>query len=137
MDDAARTQLVGRHRETLLGVVELGRAVTNEWQTDRVTDPEEITEPLERLVDASNLGPSLLELLVDASQTIGGRLDGRPVPAPPYLLLTSRGPLCRGTLGDGRRVVVTLDLFEVKRNPPAYVFLDPTPEECLDVAVEG
>lgn len=46
-----------------------------------------------------------------------------------------RGPLCRGTLADGRRLVLTFVLFVVDRRPSRYRFLDPRPEECLDVGL--
>jgi hypothetical protein len=137
MDDAARSSLINRHRETILGAIELGRGVSREWSGDRVTDSASITDPLERAVGESGLGQPLLELLVDAGRTVGSGIEGRPVSAPPYLAITSRGPVCRGTTPDGRRVVVTLALFAVERTPTAYTFLDPTPAECLAVSVKN
>lgn len=55
--------------------------------------------------------PDLLAAAVDAA---GYQLQAAPVPAPPYVALTSTGPVLRATVADGR-LVVNVDCFEVVR----------------------
>lgn len=55
--------------------------------------------------------PTLLAAAVDAA---GYDLPAPPVAAPPYVAVTSTGPVLRGTVEDGR-LVVRIDCFEVVR----------------------
>ena len=136
MTDAVQSALCESHRETLQATVALGRHVADSWETDRVRSSRPITEPFRRGMVASGLDKRLIRLLVDAVSASGGQLGGQPVAAPPYLVAASRGPICRATMRDGRRLVVELQLFGVERNPRSYVFLNPSPEECLQVEVK-
>ena len=76
-------------------------------------------------------------MLTTAADAVGETVEGSPVPAPPYLSVTSRGPVCRGTLSDGRRLVIELAVFEIERQPRRYVFSDPAPATCLSVEFQG
>ncbi|PSQ30251.1 hypothetical protein BRD06_02070 [Halobacteriales archaeon QS_9_67_15] len=68
------------------------------------------TEVLDRL-------PAVLATAVDAA---GLTLAADPVAAPPYVTVTSRGPVLRGSTPKGRLVVV-LGAFRVERSPRRYV----------------
>ncbi|MFD1566500.1 hypothetical protein ACFSAU_03260, partial [Halolamina litorea] len=59
---------------------------------------------------------SLPRVLAAAVEAAGDRLPARPVPAPPYVVLTSTGPVLRGTV-DGGRYVIRIDCFDVVRDP--------------------
>jgi hypothetical protein len=135
MTDQAEQAVLSRHRDTIEASIEIAQQVTATWPGDMVQDSAKVTAPLDDYLDAASLLPSLLELLYTAVDALDGQLQGRPVPAPPYLVVTSRGPLCRGTLTDGRRVIVRLDLFAVSRRPRKYRFPDPAPNSCLTVEI--
>lgn len=123
-------RLVSAHRDTITACIDAGRTVTDTWPTARVPDSDLIVPPLTDELGSVSLREPLLGLLYTAVDTTGYDLRGDPVPAPPYLVVTSRGPVCRGTLEDGRRLVVLLELFEVHRRPRGYSFLDPEPANC-------
>jgi len=134
-ESTIRTRLLESHRETLQSVIDAGRSVATAWPTDDVRESGAVTEPLEHLLRERGLAADLLEILRTGTAAIDENVQGRPIPAPPYLAVTSRGPICRGTLSDGRRLVVRLDLFAVRRTPTRYRFRDPTPEELLSVFI--
>ncbi|WP_147439898.1 hypothetical protein [Haloarcula sp. Atlit-7R] len=135
LESTIRTRLLESHRETLQSVIDAGHSVATAWPTDDVQESGAVTEPLERLLREQGLTADLLGMLQTGTAAINDTVQGRPIPAPPYLVITSRGPLCRGTLSDGRRLVVVLELFAVRRSPTRYRFRDPTPEELLSVSI--
>lgn len=110
-----------------------GRAVASSWSEAAVSERKDVTEPLARRLERSGLTGELLDVLETAVRATGGEAVGEPVPAPPYLVVTSRGPLCRVTLAEGRRLVLVFELFDVERGPRRYRFRDPAPETCLQV----
>lgn len=130
-----RRTILDTHEETLTQVVEAGRMVAADWGRDTVRESGAVVDPLETLLDERGLSTQLLDVLSTAVGATDSTLSGTPVAAPPYLVVTSRGPLCRGTLADGRRLLVELVLFGVERRPPSYRFLDPSPPECLAVTL--
>lgn len=136
MTEQARRAVLSNHRNTIEACIETGRQVAAAWPDDTVSSSEQIVDPLGNYLDAASLSESLLAALRTAVDSLGGQLRGNPVPAPPYLVVTSTGPICRGTLADGRRVVVRLELFAVTRRPREYTFRDPTPEDCLSIEVQ-
>lgn len=133
MEDRVRRRLVATHRETLAATVDAGGAVARAWPADRVADAGAVRRPLETVLRERGLVTDLLDLLEAGAGVMDASIQGSPVPAPPYLAITSRGPLCRATLSGGDRLVVRVALFGVGPEPPRYRFLDPDPEECLRV----
>lgn len=132
---SVRQRLLSEHADTVTAVIETGRelsAAIEEWP---VLDPDQIRLPLERAVQDSGLSAPLLGMLPTGAAALGGELQGTPVPAPPYLVVTSRGVMCRGTLDDGRRLVVELSIFSVETRPRRYQFCDPTASECLELSI--
>jgi hypothetical protein len=130
-----RRQLLAAHADTIKDVVDAGTAVTSAVEEWPVTDGTVIRAPLDRLLQERGLPTRLLATLETAAATLGEEISGAPVAAPPYYLVTSRGPLCRGTLADGRRLVIEFELFEVKRRPRRYDFCRPSPGECLQISL--
>lgn len=128
------TAVLDSHEATVRAVIDAGRAVVSGWTDETVGDSDRIVVPLQTILDEQGLSARLLDVLtscVDATETT---LKGAPIATPPYLVVTGRGPICRGTLADGRRLVLELELFEIEHRPPAYRFRDPTPRECLTVS---
>lgn len=132
-----RRQLLAAHPETIRDVVDTGTAVSTAIEQWPVMEGDAITIPLERLLRHRGLQTPLLATLETGAEAIGEEIRGAPVAAPPYFVVTSRGPLCRGTLADGRRLVITFELFEVATRPRRYHFCDPGPEECLQITLTG
>lgn len=117
----------------LADLVDAGRGVADSWEDDTVHSAAIVRAPLAAAIRRRGLTGALLGSLQAGAAVLNADIQGRPVPASPYLVVTSRGPLCRGTLADGRRLVLAFVLFGVDRRPRRYRFLDPVPGECLDV----
>jgi ferric-dicitrate binding protein FerR (iron transport regulator) len=130
-----RQQVLDEHRETVAAVIDAGAAVASEVEHRPVTDGDHLRNPLETRLRERGLAVRLLGVLTTGAGALDTGMAAEPVAGPPYLVVTSRGPLCRGTLADGRRLVVELPLFAVERRPPRYRFRDPTVEECLQVSL--
>lgn len=135
--DRLRRRLLAAHAETISDVVDTGAAVATAIEEWPVTDGDTIRVPLDRLLRDRGLQTPLLATLDTGADAVGEAIRGAPVTAPPYLVVTSRGPLCRATLADGRRLVIEFELFEVDTQPRRYRFREPGHEECLQVTVVG
>jgi hypothetical protein len=129
-----RRRILDEHRDTVAAVVEAGAVVASGVDDWPVTDGDQIRRPLDAVLGDRGLDSPLLGLLGTGADALETEIEGQPVAAPPYLVVTSRGPLCRGTLADGERLVVELSLFAVTPRPRRYHFRDPTVEECLQVS---
>lgn len=126
-------QVLATHRQTVADLCALGRTVAASWTGKTVSEGSQVTDPLARQLDDAGLREQLLSAITTGVDATGGELPGSPVPAAPYVVVTSRGPLCRATLDDGRRVVLLFELFAVERRPRTYRFRDPSPDTCLTV----
>lgn len=129
-----RRALLCEHRDTVAAVVDAGTAVAEHVGGWPVTDPERVRQPLRTQLRRRDLLEPLVGLLGTGADALGAEVQGTPAPAPPYLAVTSRGPLCRATLDSGRRLVVECSLFAVERRPRRYRYRDPTVEGCLQVS---
>lgn len=132
-----RRRLLAAHTKTISDVVDAGAAVATAIEEWPVTDGDAIRVPLNRLLHSRGLPTPLLATLETGAEAIGEEIRGAPVAASPYFLVTSRGPLCRGTLASGRRLVIEFELFEVETRPRRYRFCEPDPEECLQITLAG
>lgn len=101
------------HAETLDRVWRAADAVAAEWESPPA-DRAAVVDPFERRLTADTLH-DLLGLLSTAADTLGETLPADPVPAPPYLVVTSAGPVVRATLAE-QRLVVELRAFVVDRS---------------------
>jgi hypothetical protein len=116
---AARDHLLAEHRDPLATVLDCADAVAAGWEGGATTDPDAVRGPLRAALDRAGVFERLPDLLVTAVRAGGGGLRGRPVAAAPYVTVTSRGPVLRGTLDPGR-LVVSLGVFAVGRAPVRY-----------------
>lgn len=140
MQDPERTvreRLLDAHAETLAATAAACREVAAAWDDDVVADSALVTEPLEALLRERGLAVALLDLLTTGAAALDSSIRGDPVAAPPYLAITGRGPVLRATLADGRRLVVTVELFAIERRPTRYRFRDPEPADGLSAALRG
>jgi hypothetical protein len=106
---AVRERVLAEHRETLAATLDAADAVA--------ADPAVLSDSTvlrrrfrERLAERGVLAryPAVLETAVDAA---GLALAANAVPAPPYVVVASRGPLCRATTAAGR-LVIAVRAFE-------------------------
>lgn len=108
---AARASV--RAREDLLdAVAACADAVADTWDGRRVADSDSVTPRLHGVLDDTGVLDVLPGVLADAVDAAGGDLPAEPVAAPPYVVVTSRGPLLRATLDDAR-LLVRFDCFRV------------------------
>lgn len=131
-----REDLASDHEATIAAVVAAGRRVADSWSTATTTDPVALREHLEIALSQRGLREDLLAMLPDAARILGTTIRGDPVPAAPYLVIGSRGPVCRATLATGDRMVLELRLFSVTPDRSAYAFREPEPADALRVSLE-
>ncbi|ELY43488.1 hypothetical protein [Natronorubrum sulfidifaciens] len=120
----ARRRIEDEHLAIVEGIDHCAQQVADPWDTARTTDSETVTTRLRSALEATGLLEQLPLVLADVVAAMGYELRAQPVPAPPYVVVTSRGPLLRATIDPGR-LVVRFDAFEVVRDadpeqPPAY-----------------
>ena len=132
MDDAdpVREYVLDAHRETLVTVQECADAVA---ACERPTDGRALAADLERELRREGVLDVFPDLLVGAAAAAGYELPATPVAAPPYVAVTSVGPVARATVGD-RRLVIAVVVFSVERGERTrYVRRVRSPAESLVV----
>lgn len=105
------------HEETHVTVADCADMIVRSWDDCKTAEPHRITEPLEECLRERGIFPSLLAVLRSGISLAGRTLAADPVSAPPYLSITSLGPVLRGPTPDGR-LVITITVFEVREGSP-------------------
>lgn len=121
---AARRRIQREHVPVVEGINACADAVADPWDTSRTTDRGAVVDGLRRLLEETGVLETLPGVLADAVDATGYELSARPVAAPPYVVVTSRGPVLRASIEPGR-LVIRFDAFEVVRDadpdrPPTY-----------------
>jgi hypothetical protein len=119
--ELVRNYLHRDHADLLSTVEQCADAVAAEWDGGTTTDRSAVVPPLETALRRSGVYDSLPAVLAGVVSAVGGQLRTRPVAGPPYVVVTSVGPVLRATLAD-RRLVVTIGVFTVRRcgDSPRY-----------------
>ena len=119
--DTARLEahLRRAHGDVLETIGDCADATAAGFETTRegrpaTTDPDRITGPLRASLDRAGVLEALPAVLSDLVAAADAELSAPPVAAPPYVVVTSRGPVLRATLPAGR-LVVSIRLFEPRR----------------------
>lgn len=108
------------HADAIDAVDRCADAVAVSWDGRRATDRREVAGPLEAALREAGVLERLPRVLADVVDAAGHDLPARPVAAPPYVAIASRGPVLRAAIDPGR-LVVRLEAFAVRREPePAY-----------------
>lgn len=129
---AARDYLRTEHGDLIAAVDACADAVADSWDGATVADGSRVSAPLRACLDQSGALDAFPRALAGAVDAAGRDLQATPVAGPPYVVVTSRGPVLRATLPDGR-LVVRFDVF--------YVTADneytrgPSGEDALDVSL--
>ena len=134
--DTIRERLLTEHRATIDGVLDAAIAVTEALELNGQTATRRtITEPFSAVLEHRGHQrefPAMITTTADAAHL---SLPAPPVPAPPYVTVTGRGPILR-VAGPNRRVVVLIKAFELVDDSEAeYRLLRADPEDALDVSI--
>ena len=140
LERAVRRRVLGAHASVVEDVVACAGSVAEAWDGDATSDRAALVEPLEERLRETGVLADLPTVLAAAVDAAGGELSATPVAAPPYVVITSTGPLLRATIDQGR-LVVAVRTFAVERDTDeggvSYAHRDVVPEEALDVSLEG
>jgi len=121
---SVRNRIQAEHTAIVEGIGHCADQVAAPWDTARTTDADRLVATLQAGLTSTGLLDQLPLVLADVVDAVGFELQAQPVPAPPYVVVTSRGPVLRATIEPGR-LVIRFDVFEVVRDPgPAYRRLD-------------
>ena len=108
----ARRRIQTEHAELVGTIDACADAVAAGWNGARTTDSEAISDGLATTLEDSGVLETLPSVLADVVDATGYELRAQPVAAPPYVVVTSRGPMLRATIDPGR-LVVRFDGFAV------------------------
>ncbi|WP_257297648.1 hypothetical protein [Haloarchaeobius sp. FL176] len=133
----ARSHVVEDHADLVEAVAACADQVAGAWETPP-TDRAGVVEPLRGVMGESGVLERLPSLLASTVAAAGYELQASPVAAPPYVAVTSVGPVCRATVTDGR-LVVTFELFELDRSGDAATYRrrDCLPGKSVVVELRG
>jgi hypothetical protein len=113
--------------------VDVAAAVVDGWDGDSTTDRDAVLGPFREGLAAADLLERFPAVLADLIEAIGRSPPAQIVPGPPYVAVTSVGPVLRATLSDGR-LVATLRTFAVTRSNGARYCQGPTdPDDVPEV----
>lgn len=107
------------HRDVIAAIDDCADSVATSWDGDRTMDRGALVGHLEAALEGAGVLEDLPTVLSDAVAATGWDLPAEPVAAPPYVVVTSRGPVLRATVDPGR-LVLRFDAFDVTRRPTAY-----------------
>jgi hypothetical protein len=133
--DAARDHLLTERRDLVVTVLDCADAVAAGWDGEATTDADRVGPPLRTALRRAGVLERLPGVLRECVAAAGGRLQADPVPAPPYVVVTSVGPLLRATLEAGR-LVVTVRAFRVERGDGGTRYVRDATDPSAAVAVE-
>ena len=131
-----RVHLLDAHTGLLDTVLACADGVADSWDGDATTDRVAVVEPFERRLDRAGVLDRLPAVLAEAVDALGAELPAQPVAAPPYVAITSVGPVLRATL-DAGRLVVTIHAFGIERDPTRYVRGPADPNVALAVELRS
>ena len=136
--DAVREYVLGSHHETLVAVLQCADSVApGRDRAAGVTDGRRLAANLERELRGEGVLRAFPNLLSGGAAAAGYQLPATPVAAPPYVAVTSVGPVARATIGN-RRLVIAVEAFGVERGERAqYVRRARSPAEALSVTFRG
>ena len=128
-------RLLTIHRDCVDETIACGDAVADRWEQSWTTDRSALVPPLESELSQRGMLEHYPIILSDLVTEAGHDLPAQPVAAPPYIVVTSTGPLLRATLADGR-LLVAFRLFDVEHGDETrYVRRGSTHESVVEVTV--
>lgn len=115
---AVRHQLSSEEGSIVKGIADCADQISRDWATTQTgrpvaTDREAVVPPMETALKQVSVLQKLPTTLAACVRAAGGGLDATPVAAPPYVTITSTGPVLRATIGE-ERLVVQFAVFDVE-----------------------
>lgn len=136
VESEIRSLIRDHYADVLTDIETCAKRVVSRWDEPFQTQSTMVSKPLGDQLERLELLDRLVAVLIDAVEVAGFPLDPGPVPAPPYVVVGSRGPLLRATIDPGR-LVIEFRVFDIetpsddhRRSNPRYVPLD-----ALDLCV--
>lgn len=111
IESAIEAHIQEAHPGVLDAVAAAAATASSDWPADGVSSGRVVREQFDQALTAHGVRPDLVEVLKGAVGATGQSLQSSPVPAPPYVVVTSLGVCLRATLEDVR-LVVELRAFE-------------------------
>lgn len=134
VESVVREYLLSEHAALVRATSDCADAVVADWSDGVADGRAAVVGPLEAELRARGVLAALPAVLAGAVDAAGYRLRSRPVAAPPYVVVTSLGPVLRATVEDGR-LVVTFQVFDVEHESTRrYVRSATTPAEIVSVS---
>lgn len=118
------------HRDVLAGVVAAAGAVVDGWDGETTSNRAAVVGPLRAALADAGLLERFTDVLADCVRAIDREPPAEIVASPPYIVITSVGPVLRATLPDGR-LVATLRAFVVDREAGVRYRRGPTDPEAV------
>ena len=135
-EQVVRRAVLDDHESLLETILDCADGVAASWDDEGTTERRCVVEPFENALAEHDVTGRLPALLTDAVAALGEELPAEPVAAPPYLTITSVGPVLRATLADAR-LVMTIRSFVIERDPTRYVRGATTPSKALAVDLKS
>ncbi len=135
-ETAIRERLLADHRDTIVATFDAAKAAAERWEgstADRTVVVATLSDELTERALQNRL-PAVIETAAEAADI---ELPAPPVPAPPYVVMTGRGPILRAT-GERRRVVIVVAAFAAvgrTERGPRYRFRGANPMDALTVSI--
>jgi hypothetical protein len=128
---AAREWVLDDYRDVLDRTLSCADAVAADGPH---RDGPTLAREFETVLDRAGVLDRYPAVLSDAVDAAGFTLAADPVAAPPYVAVTSRGPVLRGTMPAGR-LVLTVAAFAVERTSDGvhYRRAGRSPEDAVSV----
>ncbi|MCU4924787.1 hypothetical protein OB905_02160 [Halobacteria archaeon AArc-dxtr1] len=104
-------RLLDGHAEVLAETAACADVVASQ-DARPLSDGADLRNRLRAVFAEAGLKRAFATVLTDTVESAGFSLPAPPVPSPPYVVVTSRGPVLRATIAPGR-VVVRLDVFTI------------------------
>lgn len=112
--ETVREHVLECHADTIRAVIAAADTVADRVEEPTGPNGAGVSAELERELTRRELVGPLVAVLVDAIGAAGIETAAQPVPGPPYVTVTSLGPVLRAT-GSRGRLVITLRVFAVDR----------------------
>lgn len=147
---AVRRYVLSEHMETVTSLLRCTDSVAESWNNEATadgtnattdgerstTDREAVVEPFSHELRESGLLAEFPTILSGAVSAGGFSMQATPVPAPPYVAITTRGPVLRAAVSAGR-LVISFRVFDVVRDDKVrYVRGADDPETAVSVELK-
>jgi len=109
---AARNCVTAEYADVVASVGACADDATQSWERNSTGDASALAADVRSRLEDSGTLAALPDVLAAAVDAAGGTLAAEPVAAPPYVAVTSRGPVLRATV-EGGRLVVELRAFRL------------------------